>query len=87
MYVKDFWFVDKNHKIGNDTPPNSLMDSTMNLKGENNKRIRSWACSLARNTLKVEGHARALGWGLRSVTSTSIIHTDLHKPNNKLVSV
>jgi hypothetical protein len=34
----------------------------------------------------VEGHARPPGWGLGRVTSNSIIHTNLHKPNNKLVS-
>jgi hypothetical protein len=35
--------------------------------------------------LGVKGHAKALGWGLERVTSGSIIHTDLHKLNNKLV--
>jgi len=43
-------------------------------------------CSLAPNTSKVKGHAGALGWGLRRLTSKSITHTYLHKPNNKLVS-
>jgi hypothetical protein len=43
-------------------------------------------CSLVRNTLGAEGHARAPGWGLGQVTSRSIIHMDLHKPNNKLIS-
>jgi hypothetical protein len=43
-------------------------------------------CSLARNTLGVNGHAGAPGWGLGRMTSKSIIHTDLHKPNNKLVN-
>jgi len=42
--------------------------------------------SLARNTLGVEEHARALGWGLGRMTSKLITHTDLHKLNNKLVS-
>jgi hypothetical protein len=42
--------------------------------------------SLAHNTLGVEGHARALGWGLGRVASKSISHTNLHKLNNKLVS-
>jgi hypothetical protein len=42
--------------------------------------------SLAHSTSKVEGHAGVLGWGLGRLTSESIIHTDLHKPNNKLVS-
>jgi hypothetical protein len=41
---------------------------------------------LARSTLGVEGRAGALGWGLRTMTNKSIIHMDLHKPNNKLVS-
>ncbi len=41
---------------------------------------------MARNTSEVEEHARASGWGLGRVTSESIIHTDLHKPNNKMVN-
>jgi len=45
--------------------------------------VRSLTCS----TLGVEGHVGAPGWGLKQMTSSSIIHTDLHKPNNKLVSV
>jgi hypothetical protein len=28
--------------MGFDTPPKSLMESTVNLKGENNGRIKSW---------------------------------------------
>jgi hypothetical protein len=36
--------------------------------------------------LGVEGHVGAPGWGLGRLTSNSIIHTDLHKPNNELVS-
>jgi hypothetical protein len=44
------------------------------------------ACSLARSILGVEGHARALGWGLKRVTSKSITRTNVHKPNKKLVS-
>jgi len=43
-------------------------------------------CSLVRNTLGVEGLVGDSGWGLKQVTSGSIIHTDLHKPNNKLVN-
>jgi len=38
-----------------DTPPNSLMDSTVSLNGENCRRIRSWARSLARDTLGGRG--------------------------------
>jgi hypothetical protein len=52
------------------------MNSIMNLKGEQQKD----------RELGVEGHVEALGWGLGRVTSKSITHTDLHKPNNKLVN-
>jgi len=45
-------------------------------------RIRS----LVRNTSGIEGRARILGWDLGQMTSGSIIHRDLHKPNNKLVN-
>jgi hypothetical protein len=48
---------------------------------------RVGAHSLVRSTFGVEGHAKAPRWGLRKVTSNSIIHMDLHKPNDKLVSV
>jgi hypothetical protein len=41
---------------------------------------------MVHNILGVKGHVGALGWGLGRVTSKSIIHTGLHKPN-KLVSV
>jgi len=42
--------------------------------------------SLVHSILGVEGHAGTLGSKLARLTSKSIIHTDLHKPNNKLVS-
>jgi len=42
--------------------------------------------SLVHNTLGVEGRAGAPRWGLGRLTSNSITHMDLHKPNNKLVS-
>jgi len=41
--------------------------------------------SLVCSTSGVEGHVGALGSKLGILTSKSIIHTDLHKPNNKLV--
>jgi hypothetical protein len=69
----------------NDTPPSSLMDSTTSPKvtttGGGVK-----AHSLAHRTLEVKGRARALGWGLGRLTSKSIIHMDMHKPNNKFIS-
>jgi hypothetical protein len=42
-------------------------------------------CSLAHNTLRVEKRLGVLGWGLERMISEAIIHTDLHKPNNKLI--
>jgi len=44
--------------------------------------IHSLNCGI----LGVKGHAEVSGWGLRQVTSGSIIHTNLHKPNDKLVN-
>jgi hypothetical protein len=43
-------------------------------------------CFIARNTSGVEKHVGVLGWGLGRVRSVLIIHTNLHKPNNKLVN-
>jgi hypothetical protein len=61
------------------------MDSIVNPKmrtTEEGVGVRS----LIHNTSGVKGCAGALGWGLRRLTSKSIIHTDLHIPNNKLVN-
>jgi hypothetical protein len=69
-----------------DAPPTSLMDSTAIPKMKIAEGERVGVCSLVRITLKVEGRARASGWELWRLTSKSIIHTDMHKPNNKLVS-
>jgi hypothetical protein len=44
-------------------------------------------CCLAYNILGVEAGIGALGWGLGKLTSKSITHIDLHKPNNKLGNV
>jgi hypothetical protein len=60
------------------------MDSTVNPKVKTIEGEGIWVRSLACNTSKVEGHAKALGEGLRRVTNKPITHTDLHKPNNKL---
>jgi hypothetical protein len=45
------------------------------------------ARSFIYNTSRVEGHSRVSKWGLGRLTSNLITHTDLHKLNNKLVSV
>jgi len=42
--------------------------------------------SLVRNISRIEEHVGAPRWGLGRLISKSIIHIDLHKPNNKLVS-
>jgi hypothetical protein len=55
-------------------------------KGEDNKRRRSWSRSLVHNISGVEGRAGVPRWGVRRLTSNSFTHTDLQKPNNKLVS-
>jgi hypothetical protein len=69
-----------------DTPPNSSTDLIASPNVKTMKRQGTRVRSLVRNTLGVKGRAKVLGWGLGWVTSMSIIHTDLHKPNNKLIS-
>ncbi len=67
----------------NDTPSNSLKDSNTNPKvkiTEEGVRVHS----LAHSTSRVKKHVKAPRWGLGRVTSGSIIHMDLHKPNNNL---
>jgi hypothetical protein len=71
--------------LSSDTPPHFLKDSNVNPKVKIMEK-KVGVHSLARNILGVEGHVRAPGWGLGQVTSMSIIDTNLHKPNNKLVS-
>jgi len=44
------------------------------------------ACSLTCSTFGVEGRAGTPGWRLGRMISNSLTHTDLHKPNKKLVS-
>jgi hypothetical protein len=61
------------------------MDSTANPKVKTMKGKGVGVRSLARNTSRVEGHAKVLRWGLGRVISNSIIHTNLQKIN-KLVS-
>jgi len=62
------------------------MDSTLSLKVKTMKREQVGVRSLARNTLGVEGCVGAPRWGIARLTSNSITHVDLHKPNNKLVN-
>jgi hypothetical protein len=55
-------------------------------KGENNKRIRSWSVFPSSQHFENRRACWSSRMGLGQVTSGSIIHTDVHKPNNKLVS-
>jgi hypothetical protein len=71
--------------ILDDTPLSSLMHSTVSPKMKTTKGKGVGACFLACSTSRVEGCAKAQGWGLGRLTSNSITHTDLHKPNNELV--
>jgi hypothetical protein len=68
----------------NDAPVSSLMDSTASPKVKTMEEGVG-TCFLARSTLGVEGRVGALGLRLGRLTRKSITHTDLHKPNNKLV--
>jgi hypothetical protein len=68
-----------------DTPPHSLKDSIASPKVETMEEEGIGLRSLVHSTSGVERHVGASGWGLGQVTSESIIHTDMHKPN-KLVS-
>jgi hypothetical protein len=56
-------------------------------KSENENIKMNWIRSLVCRTSGEERCVGAFGWGLWRVISESIIHTNLHKPNNKLVNV
>jgi hypothetical protein len=69
-----------------DAPPSSLKDSVASPKVKTMEAEGVGARSLIYNTLGVEGRAGTSRWGLGKMISNSIIHTDLPKPNNKLIS-
>jgi hypothetical protein len=64
-----------------------MLDLTANPQVKIAEREGVGTRSLACSTSGVEGRAKAPRWGLGRLTSNSITHTNLHKPNNKLVSV
>jgi hypothetical protein len=68
-----------------DAPPSSLMDSLHLSPKVKTTEGGVGACSLVRSTSGVEGCVGAPGLGLGRLTSNLITHTNLHKPNNKLV--
>ncbi len=63
------------------------MDSISSPKVETTKGEGVGAHSLGCSISGVKGHVGAPGWGLGRLTIMSITHIDLHKLNNKLVSV
>jgi hypothetical protein len=62
------------------------MDSITSPKVKIMEEEEVGAHSLAYNTLGVKGCVGAPGSKLERLTSKLITHTDLHKPDNKLVS-
>jgi len=62
------------------------MDSIANPKVKTAEGEGVEKCSLVCSTSRIEGHVGTLGWGLGRLISKSITHTDMHKPNNKLVN-
>ncbi len=64
--------------------PKLLDELNCKSKGENNGKIRSWACSLAHNTLRVEGAWWSFGMGIKK--SDKRINY-LHKPAQTKVQV
>ncbi len=69
-----------------DAPPHSLKYSNVNSKMKIMEEERIEVRSLTHNISRVKGRVRAPRCGLGGMTSESIIHTNLHKPNNKLIS-
>ncbi len=69
-----------------DAPLNSWIDSNVSPKVKTIKGQGIRAHSLIHNISGVEGRAGTLVCRLGRTTSKSIIHMDLHKPNNKLSS-
>jgi hypothetical protein len=68
-------------------PPSSSMDSIVSPKVKTTKGKGIGVRSLIRNTLGGRRACWSSEMGLGRLISTLITHTDLHKPNNKLVSV
>jgi hypothetical protein len=62
------------------------MDSTSSPKVKTLEKKGVGARSLVCNTLRIKGHVGVLGQGIGRLMNKKITHTDLHKPNNKLVS-
>jgi hypothetical protein len=55
-------------------------------KGENNGRRRSWGTYPGSQHFTDKRACWSFAMGLRRLTRNSITHTNMYKPNNKLVS-
>jgi hypothetical protein len=69
--------------------PQAFIDSTVNPKVKTMEEKKLGHTPWLATFWGYKGmlmRARALRWGLGRLTSDSIVHTDLHKPNNKLVN-
>ncbi len=64
-----------------------MIDSTVSIKVKQQKDKELGYTPWLATLWGVEGRVGALGLGLARMTSESIIHMDMHKPNNKLVNV
>jgi hypothetical protein len=63
------------------------MDSTVSPKAESNGRTRSWNMLPSFQHFGGRGACWSFGIGTRKNDKQVNTHTDLHKPNNKLISV
>jgi hypothetical protein len=68
------------------TPPNSLKDSNANFKMKTMEEKKFGVHSLACSSSGVQKACWSSGMGLEWMTSEWIIHMNLHKSNNKLIS-
>jgi hypothetical protein len=66
--------------------PSSSMEWIVNPNAKTTKGEGVGVRSLARIILGVKGCDGAPRWGIGKLTSKLITHTDLHKPNNKLIN-
>jgi hypothetical protein len=81
--------LNSNHQppLGVLTHPELLYRLNCESKGEDNGRRRSWGALLSSQHFGGRRACWNFGMGLGILTSTSLTHMDLHKPNNKLVTV
>ncbi len=81
--------LNSNHQppLGVLTHPKLLDGLNCESKGEDNGRRKSWGALPGSQHFRGRRACWSFGMGLGILTSTSLTHMDLHKPNNKLVNV